>query len=159
MEWFLPKKEISIFVKADVHCRELICFCFVLVLYVILALLSGISWRATGELKGQSLSRQVRPASSAHQHKLSGRFFLKAKQKYHGTTQGPDLDFSRWWVVALKSRPDLFFLLASPFSPFHWGISQSPLPADTCTHSRTANIIPLKYSSFSSAAHGRLEME
>lgn len=106
-----------------------------------------------GQRNERPISLTLWPVNCARRHQLSGHFLWKTKQKYHGSAQGPNLDFTRWWVVALKSRPDLFFLLASPSSPFHWCISQSPLPADTCTHCRAANIIPLKYSSFTSAVH------
>lgn len=67
---------------------------------------------------------------------------LKVEQKYQETTQGLDLDFTRWWVVALTSRPALFFLLASFSILFHYSISQSPLPTDTCTHSVLPTLFP-----------------
>lgn len=66
------------------------------------------------------------------------QFLLKAEQKYHGTTQGPDLDFNRWWAVALKSQADLFFLLASLFIPFQ--------------HRLHYTVIPLKRGAFRAAA-------
>lgn len=66
------------------------------------------------------------------------QFLLKAEQKCHGTTQGPDLDFNRWWAVALKSQADLFFLLASLFIPFQ--------------HRLHYTLIPLKRGAFRAAA-------
>ena len=68
--------------------------------------------------------------------------YLKAEQKCHETTQGPDLDFTRWWVVALTSRPALFFLLASFSIAFHYSTSQSPSPSDTCTLSVLITLFP-----------------
>lgn len=72
-----------------------------------------------------------------------GPFLIKLNRNTTGTTQGPDLDFTRWWVVAPTSLPDLFFLLASFSSLFQHGISQSPLPTDTWSHSSAANTVPL----------------
>lgn len=70
------------------------------------------------------------------------QFLLKAEQKYHGTTQGPDLDFNRWWAVALKSQADLFFLLASLFIPFQHRLHYTLIRA----------LIPLKRGAFGAAA-------
>lgn len=102
------------------------------------------------EIKGNQLEPWL--AILVHQS-FSLAISLKAKQKYHGTTWGPDLDYTRWWVVTLTSGPGLFFLLASFSIPFHYSISQSALPTSTWAHFSTASVFPVQYSLFRIAAH------
>lgn len=58
----------------------------------ILALFSQSSLRKVSEIKGNQFESCL--ANSAHQSDFLA-ISLKAKQKCHGTTQGPDLDFTR----------------------------------------------------------------
>lgn len=57
-----------------------------------LALLSQSSLRKVSAIKGNQSEPCL--ANWVHQSDFLA-ISLKAKQKYHGTTQGPDLDFSR----------------------------------------------------------------